>query len=113
MADKKVSELTELTSVVGRDELYIVDDPAGTPVSKKVQVNSLFSSVAANTSFAGTVAAANGIMTLGKATSVTSNNTTTLLGAGLQGSIFWDTSYLYVAVSNTVVKRVALSDFDS
>jgi hypothetical protein len=113
MADKKVSELTELTAVAGRDELYIVDDPAGTPVSKKVQVNSLFSSVAANTSFAGTVAAANGIVTLNKATSVSSNNTTTLLGAGLQGSIFWDADYLYIATSNTVVKRVALTDFDS
>jgi len=113
MADKKVSELTELTSIAGRDEMYIVDDPTGTPVSKKVQVNSLFGSVAANTSFAATVAAANGIVQLSKATSVSSNNTTTLLGSGRQGSIFWDSDYLYIATSNTVVKRVALSVFDS
>ena len=35
-----------------------------------------------------------------------------VLGAGgLQGSIFWDSSFLYVATSNTQVKRVALSVF--
>ena len=51
-----------------------------------------------------------GFITLNAPTTVSSNNATTVLGAGgLQGSIFWDSSYLYVATSNTQVKRVALS----
>jgi hypothetical protein len=46
-------------------------------------------------------------------TTVSSNNATTLLGGGHQGSIFWDENFLYVATSNTVIKRVALSVFAS
>lgn len=141
MADKKVSQLTALTSPAGEDLLLIVDDPTGTPVSKQVTLNSLFGSVAANASFSGTVTASanvtvsgsntsissnvnissssagslkvnSGAITLGAKTTVSSNNTTTVLGGGgLQGSIFWDDSYLYVATSNTEIKRVALSVF--
>ena len=36
MADQKITELTELTTPVGADLLAIVDDPAGTPVTKKI-----------------------------------------------------------------------------
>ena len=143
MADKKVTELTALTTTAGNDLLYIVDDPTGTPVSKKITTNDFFGAVAANTVHNGTVThnanttlsgsntaiSANvnftkagagqvkitsGSITLSGAATVTSNNATTQLGAGgLQGTIFWDADYLYVATSNTVVKRVALSVFDS
>lgn len=141
MADKKVSELTALTSPIGEDLLLIVDDPSGTPVSKKVTLNSFFGSVAANTTMSGTLTATanvtvsgsnttftsnvnigsssqlkvdGGVVTLGAKSTITSNNATTQLGSGgLQGSIFWDENYLYVATSNTVVKRVALSTFAS
>ena len=141
MADKKVSQLTALTSPLGEDLLLIVDDPSGTPVSKQVTLNSFFGSVAANTSLSGTLAASanvtvsgsnttissnvnitsssagsikvsSGVVTLGAKTTVSSNNATTVLSSGgLQGSIFWDENYVYVATSNTVVKRAALSTF--
>ena len=53
-----------------------------------------------------------GFITLNSPTTVSSNNATTVLGSGgLQGSIFWDSNFLYVATSNTQVKRVALSVF--
>ena len=35
------------------------------------------------------------------------------MGGGQQGAIFVDDEYIYVATSNTVVKRVALSVFSS
>jgi len=35
MADSKLTALTALTTVTGDDLLYVVDDPAGTPTSKK------------------------------------------------------------------------------
>ena len=66
MADKKITELTQLTNLSGDDLLLVVDDPLGTPASKKITVKNLFSSVPsetvhnalttfnANTSFSGT-----------------------------------------------------------
>lgn len=41
MADLKITELAELTTPGSSDPLSIVDDPAGTPVTKKVTVASL------------------------------------------------------------------------
>lgn len=40
-ADSKVTALTELTDPITTDIMYIVDDPAGTPVSKKVTVGNV------------------------------------------------------------------------
>ena len=41
MADQKITDLTALVSVDGSDLLAIVDDPAGTPITKKVTVSNL------------------------------------------------------------------------
>jgi len=117
MADQKVTELANLTAASSEDVFYVVDDPSGTPVSKKITAKNLFGAVPANTTFThfttfnNKVTAANGVVTLATPTTPTSNNATTDLGAGMQGSIFWDSDYLYVAVSNTQIKRVALSVF--
>jgi hypothetical protein len=94
-------------------------------VSKKISLYNLFGAVPANTSITGTLTASGnttlsgtktvvtqGQVTLAATTSVGSNNATTVLGrGGAQGTIFWDENYLYVATSNTQVKRVALSVF--
>ena len=139
MADKKVTELAALTSPVSEDTLLIVDNPNGPPASKKITLKNLFGSVTSNVAVTKlstltgnvtincsnttissnvNVTAAKGIkltsgfITLGPTTTVSSNNATTVLGSGgLQGSLFYDSSFLYVAVSNTQVKRVALSAF--
>jgi len=54
MADRKITELAALTSANQKDLLYVVDDPSGTPVSKKISLYNLFGSVPANTSISGT-----------------------------------------------------------
>jgi len=36
MADKKLTQLDEITSVTPEDIIYIVDSPGGTPASKKL-----------------------------------------------------------------------------
>jgi hypothetical protein len=57
MADKTVTQLTELTAVDDADILLIVDDPAGTPVSKKCTVANALkatNALSANTSVAAT-----------------------------------------------------------
>lgn len=41
MADTKVTALTENTTPVGTDLVYIVDDPGGTPASQKITVANL------------------------------------------------------------------------
>ncbi len=142
MADKKVTQLTSLATTSSADLMLVIDDPNGTPVSKSATLKNFFGAVPANTSlnsgstltvtgnttFSGsnTVVSANvnltsarstritsGKITLAAKTTVSSNNATTLLGGGHQGSIFWDENFLYVATSNTVIKRVALSVFAS
>jgi hypothetical protein len=46
MADAKISALTELVTVADEDLLVIVDDPAGTPVTKKITRANLTSGLA-------------------------------------------------------------------
>ena len=42
MADKKVTQLTALTAPANTDLLLIIDDPSGSPISKKITVEDLF-----------------------------------------------------------------------
>jgi hypothetical protein len=51
MADKKVSELTAITSISGDDLLMVVNDPLGTPASNKITITNLFSEVPVETEF--------------------------------------------------------------
>jgi hypothetical protein len=46
MADKKITQLDAVTSVTSDDLFLIVDDPAGTPTSKKVTAANLAAGVA-------------------------------------------------------------------
>jgi len=43
MADSKVTALTALTAPLATDVMYVVDDPGGTPISKKIEVGELSS----------------------------------------------------------------------
>jgi hypothetical protein len=51
MADKKVSALVAINTLSADDLLMVVNDPAGTPESKKVTVGNLFGNVAVSTTF--------------------------------------------------------------
>jgi hypothetical protein len=44
MADKKVTQLTALTAPANNDLLLIIDDPTGSPISKKITVEDLLGS---------------------------------------------------------------------
>lgn len=138
MADKKITQLTALTAPANNDLLLIVDDPSGSPVSKKVELGDIFGETAQTTfqtiklgSFGNTefttdgtfkITPANRFLVEGLAdfnddririrttyTPGSSNNS----AVGMEvGSIAWDANYLYVAVGSTganSILRVALS----
>jgi hypothetical protein len=46
MADKKITQLTALTTPANNDLLLIVDDPSGSPISKKVTLGDIFGETA-------------------------------------------------------------------
>lgn len=178
MADKKVTQLTALTAPANTDLILVIDDPAGSPISKKMTLEDLFGKTSGLsvttinlTSTGDTTLAANnftidsttnitltrgtvinedgadsdtriesdnqanmffvdasadkiGVMTNAPTetldvnsdavrlrtarTPASSNNTA--VGWGV-GTIAWDASYIYVATSSSVIKRVALSTF--
>ena len=127
MADKKIPQLTELTTTVAEDQLLVVDDPNGTPASKRITIKSIFGTIPANTKFTGakniinsantwytgnvsvtgTLLANTAKMTIGTAPS--SNNATT--SGMIKGDLKFTNTHIYLAISNAMVRRVALSDF--
>ena len=126
MADKKVTQLTELTTTNDEDQLLIVDDPNGTPASKRINVKNFFSTVPANTSLTANVTVSGNKVLLAsnlvttKATTVntmittlksnpSSNNTAT--ESLSVGQMFFSNTQLYICVNATSIKRVALSTF--
>ena len=82
MADKKVSELTALTTPNQKDLLLVVDDPSGTPVSKRITLKSLFGSVPANTTINGTLTVNANTTQNGNKVTVVANTTFSKTTAG-------------------------------
>ncbi len=99
----KVSTLPTLTNPTGEDLLLIIDDPTGTPMSKKITVDAFLGNITSNVATTRTVSANNVVVT---------GKTTPLPTASMPvGSITWDDNYIYVCTANGVVKRAALSSF--
>ena len=46
MADKKITQLTDLGNALASVDLFhVVDDPSGTPINKKVSASSIFNNI--------------------------------------------------------------------
>lgn len=120
----KVSELTLSTSVAGEDLLLIVDNPANTSTieTKKVTVNTFFNAlgITSGNNISASISGNNlSISTTSNAqfrklkftTFATPANSSYVNSSFTYqaGDMFVDNTYIYVAVSNTQIKRVALS----
>jgi hypothetical protein len=75
--DTEVQDLTDITSPVAGDDMYIVDDPDGTPASKKINIGALLG-VATDLDDGGAISA--NAVTLG--TDTTGNYAATVADAG-------------------------------
>ena len=72
MADKKITQLTSLTSPASEDLLLIVDNPSGTPTSKQISIKNLAAGMS-NTAVSGTLTVSANTTLNGSNTVVSSN----------------------------------------
>jgi hypothetical protein len=126
MADKKVTQLASLTTTAAPDLLMIVDDPNGTPVSKKITVKSFFGAVPSNTVFSANVTVTGNRAQFASNVNITKtltantvkftfgstpgSNNAAVVGMAV-GEARFTNNYIYIAVNATTIKRVALSVF--
>ena len=108
----KVSALTSLSAASADDLLLVVDDPAGTPTSKKITVKGLLesnatSNVAVNGSLVAVGKAVANVITVNYS-STPANSTAVPSGFGT-GSMWTDGSYIYVVTGASAIKRVAIA----
>lgn len=136
MSDK-VSDLPEIVTLAPVDLLYIVDDPDGTPASKRVPLSKFFANVPANTVIKATFTVEQGSTFHGSNSYFTSNvtvhakvspsqlevanNKIRIAGAFFtpasnsetvsRGEFWFDENYAYFAVADDSIKRVELQNF--
>ena len=122
MATSKITELTAATSLAANDLFVIVKDPSGSPSTRKITVTGAFSNIGSPAVFSNTVTISGNVTITGNVSSnanVTANNlfinyrSTPLNSTDTvtTGKMWFDNNYIYVAISNNVIKRAALSSF--
>jgi len=133
MADKKITQLDAVTSAANTDLLLIVRDPSTTPVNKKLEVGDLFGETAQTVFTRIDVSSSANTQLRGNYVRLTSNTTLDFNGSPVfntdklrltnsvaapansnnsfyawpVGSFAWNTNYLYIAVSPTLIARFA------
>ena len=97
MADKKITALTDLGNAIATEDLlHVIDDPAGTPVNKKISVGNLFNNIPTYIALDGTAQTITGSVAPNTTTSITlvdlsgvstSTTATRTLGDGTNGQV--------------------------
>lgn len=108
MADKKITELTSLTELAKDDLFVVVDDPSGTPITKKITAEKVLTGLAYT-------AANSSSESVGVKAIVTLAGNTTLANATLKGAEFivnvtaasQNTAYQYGLVAKSLLSGAA------
>jgi hypothetical protein len=95
MSDKKITALTALTAVDNSDVLAIVDDPAGTPETKKVTADVLGEYMSVNTHVVNAI-----------------NSSVSALGTPIDETIVEAKGDLIVATADATPARLAVGSTD-
>jgi len=96
---KKITELPVANSLARDAKLVVVVNPTTSPETRVVNVDVLF------TNTANLTVVANNLLVTKRSTPA--NSTITVAN----NTIWFDSDYLYIAVGNNSIKRVALSSF--
>ena len=103
MADKKITALTDLGSgIASEDLMHVIDDPAGTPVNKKISVANVFNNIPTWLGLDGTAQA----LTAAGAVTVTESITHLTLGATAQALTLADGANGQVKIVTCIMKSV-------
>lgn len=116
---KKFTEYTANTTASFDDLFLVTKDPTGIPRTFSMSYTTLFANVSVTVNFANTVTVSGNnsltVPTLHATYLTISNNATpasnTSVPASGAGTFWYDDNYLYIATSDTVVKRVPLASF--
>jgi hypothetical protein len=114
----KLSSYPTVNAIAIGDKVPFTDDPGGSPNTVNITYGDFFANVVATVTFANTVTF-NANTTVGDTVYLSANSvritdmsTPTSNADVVAGQKIWfDADYIYIAVANNTIRRVALTDF--